>query len=381
MNYNYSNKYITCQQTRSMLTNNLVIYHDTDVPRWLFDQTQEHYDINAVVQTFVTTQNLDKFVDHLSDNKIACFHVPYPIEETWLKRFWEIYPHCQNIVVLCSEMHQGTVSQLLSIDLPRVTIFISGFIDTNFSSAAVYQWMDFFNLTTYFYTNIKPNILDQELLKNTKIKTKLFDALLGRSKPHRKFVLDYLNSNNLFSKGIVTYFDKVSTALRENSFILETKGLEFYADKPVEWTIDLVNYYGHPVSLSQIIPMEIYNQTYYSIIAETNADNEFNFYTEKTAKPLIAGRIFIAICGVGFLRNLRKLGFKTFHGIIDESYDLVLDHQQRWTMALNQLKILCEKDPKEVYKETKEILDYNQKLILKTDWLLPVKEKLVKFLL
>jgi hypothetical protein len=86
------------------------------------------------------------------------------------------------------------------------------------------------------------------------------------------------------------------------------------------------------MSLSQVIPLSIYNQTAYSVVAETNYDNNYIFNTEKIVKPILARRLFLVVSGQHYLRNLRSLGFKTFDGIIDETYDTIADFEQRCTI-------------------------------------------------
>jgi hypothetical protein len=58
-----------------------------------------------------------------------------------------------------------------------------------------------------------------------------------------------------------------------------------------------------------------------------------------------------------------NLGFKTFDGIIDESYDNVEDNQTRWTMALSQLMWLDTQDQIEILEEASSILEHNYNLL------------------
>ena len=41
---------------------------------------------------------------------------------------------------------------------------------------------------------------------------------------------------------------------------------------------------------------------------------------------------------VGFLSDLRKLGFKTFSPFIDETYDTIVDNEQRRTAIVNEVE-------------------------------------------
>ena len=117
------------------------------------------------------------------------------------------------------------------------------------------------------------------------------------------------------------------------------------------------NYY---LQMAEIIPTNIYNQSNYSIIAETNPSSTvFSFFSEKTFKPILCKRLFIAVTNRYYLRSLRELGFKTFDGIIDESYDLIEDDQLRWTTAMKQLEWLYEQDTVDIINKIHVILEYN----------------------
>ena len=63
------------------------------------------------------------------------------------------------------------------------------------------------------------------------------------------------------------------------------------------------------------------------------------------------------------MKNLKSLGFKTFHSIIDESYDDIEDHQQRWNMALAQAEWLCAQDCSSIFKKIIPIVIHNYEVL------------------
>ena len=75
-------------------------------------------------------------------------------------------------------------------------------------------------------------------------------------------------------------------------------------------------------SISQTLPIDLYNQCRFNLTVETDLDwtNEF-FLTEKTVKNLIIGMPFVSVSTPHFLKNLRSLGFETYSSVWDESYD------------------------------------------------------------
>ena len=131
----------------------------------------------------------------------------------------------------------------------------------------------------------------------------------------------------------------------------------------------MVKYQDDIVNISKIIPTKIYNQTAYSIVTETNAENDFTFYTEKIVKPILAKRLFIVIAGYNYLKNLRSLGFKTFDGIIDESYDSIEDNITRYNAACREIQKLSLLPQQEVLDKIKPIVEHNKEVMLETDWL------------
>jgi hypothetical protein len=122
------------------------------------------------------------------------------------------------------------------------------------------------------------------------------------------------------------------------------------------------------MSLSQVVPISIYNQTAYSVVAETNYDNHYSFCTEKIVKPILAERLFLVFSGQHYLRNLRSLGFKTFDGIIDETYDIIADNNQRFKLACEQITYLCNCSQEEVLAKIRPITEHNKRVMMETDW-------------
>jgi hypothetical protein len=112
----------------------------------------------------------------------------------------------------------------------------------------------------------------------------------------------------------------------------------------------------------------VFNRTAYSIVAETDHDNTLSFFSEKTAKVLLARRLFVAFTGYKFLYNLRTLGFRTFDNVIDESYDQIKHDGDRYAAAFEQVKQLCSMPQQQILDQIRPIVDHNYTLIMDTDW-------------
>lgn len=323
--------------------------------------------------------DIDKFLQDSSNLKFAGFHVPFPRNTDWIEDFHRIRPHVNHVFIFCSELHNNIVEDLVQLDYPDVTMFLCGFIEHKFKYTKIEQWFDWFITSSYFYTDRKNNFLKENLrLGNKKY---YFDILLGTKKPHRDLIYNYVIENKLTNKMIMTYHKRFNMDLKNSDqFILEEKEIE-YLDNNSSRTSQQIRYHGIRMVLSQVIPLSIYNQTYYSVVAETCFENHFTFYTEKIVKPLLAGRLFIFVGSRYFLRNLKSLGFKTFNNVVDESYDVELDPETRWSMALDQMQKLCNMDPTEVQDKIKDAVVHNQRLMTYKEWATRFDLKLHDYLL
>ena len=313
----------------------------------------------------------DVFKTSARGRRIACFQIPYPWDPRIEQQINDVYDHCDHILIVGSELHAKTVEFIQRFDLKNIKFFICGYLHCRMVNAEVHKFLDWFTTSVHFYRNVRPSILYN--LQPFDAKPLRFDALLGRKKPHRDLAYNFLTENNMLGQGVVTYINDHRVNFDSNDsdkWVWQSEGINDFEvrSKTIDFTVDRVDYYGYNMSLSQIIPIDIYNRTHYSLVCETNFNNEFVFLTEKTVKPILARRLFITLGNQYHLAALRRLGFKTFNGIIDESYDTVEDTVERHTAAMVQLKLLCARDPAEVIDLIKDIVDYNFNLMYSNDW-------------
>lgn len=88
----------------------------------------------------------------------------------------------------------------------------------------------------------------------------------------------------------------------------------------------------------------LYADSYFNVILETMIDVDNSggqFVTEKTFKPIFNNQFFVAVSSVDHLRHLRDLGYRTFNRLIDEDYDSINNHQQRFESVLELTKQLA----------------------------------------
>jgi hypothetical protein len=340
-----------------------------------------------IVSRALNVHNIKNFSIHQDENeflgtdenskKIAVIHHPYPfymvVEEVLENQIKRLLSHCEKIIMLESEVHTNSVAFLQKIKHPKIICFTCGYIH----DMETHKWMDWFDTSSGFYKK-NPHILEQ--LRPYDVKPKFFDVLLGIPRLHRTELYKQITDNHLEDQMILTMRKDNQPLLvdsKSDEWIWEEDGLELI-DPDIRWTVSNVRYHGQQMCLSQVIPINVYNQSAYTVIAETTFDNHFNFYTEKTVKPILAERLFIALAGVNFLSNLRKFGFKTFHGIIDESYAEERKLFIRVPMIIEQMKYLISQPQEKILEQIKPITEHNKKIMLDTKWLRDFQENLIK---
>ena len=198
-----------------------------------------------------------------------------------------------------------------------------------------------------------------------------FDALLGQPRPPRVFVMDQIKKHSLESVIISNIFsnetytkcpiDQLPGFNWEDDYVLlnDNTRNDIYCN---------IDYHGAITAVTNVIPISTYNQTAFSILSETQHNNSIYMITEKMAKVTLGRRIFVAFAGQGFLQLLRNTGFQTFDGIIDESYDLLENDQDRWHAAFEQVIKLCNCDQEKVLLEAKPILEHNFDRMINFSW-------------
>lgn len=271
---------------------------------------------------------------------------------------------CRKLIVMINEPTGDTVSLrelLLELDDPDIHFF--GDAVLNFDFVNWQNDQSWFITARNFYAQDPWAQYLLAMVSTSPLKPKRFDCLLGRTRKHRDIVAKLYESSQAKDMFCYSYF---GSDINQGSWDIDLQ------DRGM--TSDTINYCGSVVNISAILPVDIYNETCYSIVAESSCVNDHSHFTEKVAKPLMSQRPFVAFAGQHYLRNLRSLGFQTFHDVIDESYDSVDNMETRLHMAWSQVEWLCQQDPREILAALKPILVHNAQHFIKTDWHNNVKQ-------
>ena len=174
---------------------------------------------------------------------------------------------------------------------------------------------------------------------------------------HRVMLLSGLIDNNLLDKGYNS-FD-----LDDQKVAEIIQGVPYDMD-PFEEQQVIANFNQIADKMPMVLnrtpdrdnPVEVdsddiryFTQSYFSVVTETifyratPRDSYYDgvFFSEKIYKPLSYKHPFILVGVPGSLQRLREIGYKTFDGIFDETYDYVQDDDTRLKLIIQEITRLC----------------------------------------
>lgn len=131
-----------------------------------------------------------------------------------------------------------------------------------------------------------------------------------------------------------------------------------------------------------VVPQQ-YIDTYFTLVSETSCAPGEIFVTEKTYKPILAGHPFIVLNSPGAYEYLKdELGLKTFHPVINESFDRELDLDRRISMLVSEIKTLMSRNLDEFLRMVEPICRHNQEHMIdnRYNYYLQLHHKLVAWL-
>jgi hypothetical protein len=114
-----------------------------------------------------------------------------------------------------------------------------------------------------------------------------------------------------------------------------------------------------------------YSDSYFSVITETTYHTDSGhdgvpFLSEKVFKAVAMKHPFILVTAPNTLQYLKKLGYKTFSSIIDESYDTELNDAARIIKIADEIQRLCNLSETELdsfLESARQICSYNHKIL------------------
>lgn len=235
----------------------------------------------------------------------------------------------------------------------------------------------------YLHFRIPPNT---EV--NLNIRSKKFTLLNRISKPFRKLLAALVWKNHLYYDAYFSYnnisyctphTEEANPVLQWNRYWENPGQLIEEFDQQLPITSDELSDSDH--NNHKLIVDKYYSDAYWHVVVETHFDASTVFLTEKTFKPILNLQPFIIVGAPNSLTTLKNLGYQTFESVIDESYDQIVDNEQRLHACFEIIKYfnsLTHAEHQAIINQLKDILLYNQQHFLssKKDQLLKIINKL-----
>lgn len=165
-------------------------------------------------------------------------------------------------------------------------------------------------------------------LQRTGVPTQLFNMLNNKPKLHRAIMLDELAKHDLIKGNLVSWRDDLAyhPTGERHSWQYHT------GDKIIPDEVGSV--LSQTLGMSWHMPRQYFN-TVFDLVPESTA--HVPFFSEKTWRPLLFERPFIAMAWPGYHRDLQALGFELYDEIFDYDFDREEDMSLRAASIAAQL--------------------------------------------
>ena len=218
---------------------------------------------------------------------------------------------------------------------------------------------------------------DKVLELKDKIRDNKFISFNNKLRSHRMLFLSILNNNNQLNNNLISY--DISDLDKQHSYdSCESKMKDFlFTDEEREYyltshkleiekqTVDIDNIRdarGHGWDRDSS-----YLNSYINLTTETLFFEDCWYISEKIFKPIANLQPFVVIGSPFILKELQKLGFKTFNEYWSEEYDSETSHVDRMR-KINQVIVELSNKPiseiHDMYYKMLPDLVYNQNLLL-----------------
>lgn len=221
------------------------------------------------------------------------------------------------------------------------------------------------------YKSCLPSLKDQLSYKKKNLNSiKVYNALQKRPRPHRMWLFTKLFENNLLDDGINSMND---FDIRKSWYEGKTISPEsYYSFKsmlpvfpyPIKNENELTQFSDVDSGKYQLMfNEEIVFDSWVSIISEASfGDSEETcFISEKTFKPILIRHPFIIFGNKHSLKKLKDMGYKTFHPMINESYDnySTWDRLELIVKEIHRIKSLSPVERLTWFESMIDILNHN----------------------
>jgi hypothetical protein len=258
------------------------------------------------------------------------------------------YVYKQGILVT-SEYSEDVNNCLSNNNLKSLYYFFHGF--------AALDWYRGFYALNY----------NKQVIKEYKYDYVSFNRIVTDDRSYRIYFISQLVEQGLLKHGQVSFnvTDALFDEWRDETSNPKTKLSQSAVSHAEEYLTNItklvIDQHSMPGSASADIP-RCTNDSFWHIVTETVFYYDKLHLTEKIFKPIVMKQPFMLLAAPGNLAYLKSYGFKTFEGIIDESYDTIVDNDQRIEAVVRQIAWYCAlsvEEKQQVIEAIAPIVEYN----------------------
>lgn len=242
------------------------------------------------------------------------------------------------------------------------------------------MWYDSYRYKPYDYAENLEACTQAQAIFTKLHKPYNFLFLNGRTRPHRKYLIELFRDRGLLDRSLWTCLDS-SPAPVSYSYYGEL------CDRPSElrflppeyeveqYRVGIKSDYTHHFVKDQLfagtwgeiyLNARAYIDTFFSVVSETVFEYPYSLRSEKIYKPIAIGHPFVVAANAGFYHDLHQAGFRTFGHLIDEQFDRIDNNQDRLQRICDSVADLCSQDLAAFVIAAQEICVYNQQHMRET---------------
>ena len=260
------------------------------------------------------------------------------------------------------DIYELLLEQLKNIEISDRTIVLSSNMALKYDNVHCFNFFveDFINNKHIIYGETDLGYISEEIQLNEihNFRNKKFLSFNRTVDKEHRYSLyhDYLTND--FSD---SYFSFLTfEGVHCDPYQTPKLKLEEYSSKiPIE--LDTKGFFNF--TIHNTVKKELFLDSCIHIITETSFRYNELFVSEKVLKPILNYQPFIALAPVNYLKELKRLGFKTFSDFWDESYDDIEDSKERYLKVSNLILELNSKsieELNELYQQVKDIVIFNR---------------------
>jgi len=312
----------------------------------------------------------EPLLDQLTDNYLEVFNFParYSIIELINFNKTNTYPY--NFPIVAQEFIEFGVSNQQCVYKQKTIVIseksaLADMYAIKYDATLLYYFFHGF-ATLDWYRGFYAMNYNKQVIKDYKYDFVSFNRIVISDRSYRCYFVSLLTAELLLEHGQISFgIDTQENGTWQDEIVdvntkLSSKAIDHIKlHLPVTpLIIDNEQVLG---SASADIPRCI-NDSLWHIVTETVFYYDKLHLTEKAFKPIVMKQPFMLLGAVGNLAYLKSYGFKTFDGIIDESYDTIVDNDARTEAVVAQIAWYCAlsaEEKRSVIEAIAPIVEYN----------------------